>query len=854
MVRTRRSRENVVNSDESTDQSNEILTPDLVHDDTSREASDTEGDDPMPVLTQTTGSPSRLRSFRLLVPKILLILLELSVVAFCGLYLTARAFHRFHDEYMLPHMQQMLWTEERQQQEITYYNRYCYADDITASSVDELIIQPNTTAEDCMNHMLKHGVSVYPQVLREETADRLRQYISDRSNRRERFNVIENELRYSYSLEVHQDPIVVQAMKEIATHPLVRPALEKIIGPNPAVVEFSDITSTFGSEEQRWHQDIVPLGSAFKYARSFIPSYSLFIPLQDTTAEMGATQICPGTHMCGPENEHCVNGGAFHVSGDTNRWRKGDAAMMNQHLHHRGPAHVDPNATDRVLFVLTLAPRPRFGKMELETRILGQGAAYSNNWNNWGHTLDDFANAPDVMRQPWKTLRALGIYRPPNALWGWDFMTTILGRMVNEEYYFTRENLEDFLKMGGFKYLPEFLHDDLGEEDSFYDWLCGTFDLTERFLKKASVSVIGAYSIGTLLLLPMLGTGRFSKAFRSFKRIGFPLAFMYCILFISLLALKHTRWAKEIENGKVFHLGGTNVSVADHEPETLPHLQDVLIETRYNSDYLGSYNHILDVAHPGNKNFREMVRQHSNEYMGLSQPLKDQLASAMVNWVGQASGRLLAQKENGAWKVLSPKAGKKACHKALLEASSPEMNLILTEISYLLSETKYGALRGTALHRDHIPKLLNRIEHDILYPQIVVDQSGLMSSDEALSSLKFHLDGFLEEMKDGGLTSMAPEFLLVKSLIRKIRERLVSQRLNEAVQARKGLAQKLLFVPQSSLRPFPERSIPREVMFRDTNGLPPVQPAQEPYQGAWVSVGDIVEAKLEGMFNGKLRA
>ncbi len=47
-------------------------------------------------------------------------------------------------------------------------------------------------------------------------------------------------------------------------------------------------TSEFGAEDQFWHQDTLPQGSSFKHARTFVPSYSLFVPLQDTTPEIGA--------------------------------------------------------------------------------------------------------------------------------------------------------------------------------------------------------------------------------------------------------------------------------------------------------------------------------------------------------------------------------------------------------------------------------------------------------------------------------------------------------------------------------------------------------------------------------------
>ena len=52
--------------------------------------------------------------------------------------------------------------------------------------------------------------------------------------------------------------------------------------------------SAYGAGDQHWHADNDFQGSQMHFARSFVPMYSLFIPLQDTTAKMGATSACPG--------------------------------------------------------------------------------------------------------------------------------------------------------------------------------------------------------------------------------------------------------------------------------------------------------------------------------------------------------------------------------------------------------------------------------------------------------------------------------------------------------------------------------------------------------------------------------
>jgi hypothetical protein len=68
------------------------------------------------------------------------------------------------------------------------------------------------------------------------------------------------------------------------------------------VIEYTAITATYGAIDQYDHQDVVPPASAAKFGRTFVPSYTLFIPLQDTTYIMGASHLCPGSHLC---SENC---------------------------------------------------------------------------------------------------------------------------------------------------------------------------------------------------------------------------------------------------------------------------------------------------------------------------------------------------------------------------------------------------------------------------------------------------------------------------------------------------------------------------------------------------------------------
>jgi hypothetical protein len=221
----------------------------------------------------------------------------------------------------------------------------------------------------------------------------------------------------------------------LASNKLLVEALEKIIGPDPAVIEFTAITSAYGAKDQQDHQDVVSPASGAKYARTFVQSYSLFITLQDTTYEMGATQACPGSHLCSQGcDETCPEHDISMSGSDGGVWKQGWGALMNQQTTHKGMGHTDPDAMNRVVIIATFAPRPQLQK--LETRMIGQGGSYSLMWNQWGHTLRDFASEPHAtwklwktMKEPWITMRSFGLLKAK----GWNSISVTSMRIANED-------------------------------------------------------------------------------------------------------------------------------------------------------------------------------------------------------------------------------------------------------------------------------------------------------------------------------------------------------------------------------------------------------------------------------------
>lgn len=303
------------------------------------------------------------------------LLLDVPLLVLFVLLMTTVVLHRLHDDYFYPLLKLMDWEGlDRDYLETTYYHRYCTGEDFTAKTVQELVITDNYTTKDAATHMLTHGVSVYPNLLTNETATTLREWIVQENGIQQGWDVIENTNRWSWGIDMTMHPSLQTFWEELSTNDKLLSGLEAIVGPNPAIIEFTAITSAYGAADQHLHADVVPPGSAAKYARSFIPSYSLFVPLQDTTYEMGATHVCPGSHLCsGGVSKHCTER-TVAMSGPKGQggvWNMGWGALVNQQTFHKGMGFTQEGAPDRVVLIATFAPRPLHHR-GLETRMIGK--------------------------------------------------------------------------------------------------------------------------------------------------------------------------------------------------------------------------------------------------------------------------------------------------------------------------------------------------------------------------------------------------------------------------------------------------------------------------------------------------
>jgi len=618
---------------------------------------------------------------------------------------------------------------------------------MSTRNVADLLIPSNYTAEDCVHHMMVHGASMYPDLLSADTADELRRYVLKRNSElsdKDAISVIENEQRWSFGIGANDDPIVAKALREIATNSLLVSALDGIAGDDPAVIEMTAITSAYGAKAQFWHIDTVAeMGNDLKHARSFVPSYSLFIPLQDTTAKMGATETCPGTQVCheGGADEFCSEYG-FQVSGTNGVWKRGYGVLQNQHTYHRGPAHTDPHGKHRVLFILTFAPRPND---RAESRMIGQGGSYSIRWDMWGHTLSDLADASWKMAQPWAALKAMGIFKLPGTNWGWDYPAVVSMRIQNEDVGFTEDELDEFIENGGFGWLPSFLTEEASDAEEWVEYLVGCVDGIKSFLVKANkVAVLSYFGVATVLsILQFLFTSRSksgaSKLFvwGAVKRLVVTYAIISIAAHLTVRHIAATPWARDVSYGRQFASPLADAA-AFHEKDdsirqpTLPQKVDALFAIRYDGENYGSVNRFLDY-HPGNQRFKYLVNHFSGKEQSFSKaPLavRDRAIDTILGEMKREGRRILVQNTAGGWLEASAAESHDVTSRELLRAENVVLSVLDTKLALMIAKARYGELRSTVMAQKFTVDLLESLRQR-LFATESVHRTGYKSAINA---------------------------------------------------------------------------------------------------------------------------
>ena len=183
-----------------------------------------------------------------------LFLLDLPLILLLTAYFGFRGLHYVHDRYIAIEMEALEYPTKRVDRERTYYQRHCIREDITTLNYQDLLLSETATVDEAYQHQHKHGFSIFPNVMSQQTASNFREYVVAKSKtltKKESLDVLSEKKRYSFSLDTSV-PIVGQAVQEVTNNQRLTQAIEKFLGPDPTFVEMSVITSNYGAKNQDW--------------------------------------------------------------------------------------------------------------------------------------------------------------------------------------------------------------------------------------------------------------------------------------------------------------------------------------------------------------------------------------------------------------------------------------------------------------------------------------------------------------------------------------------------------------------------------------------------------------------------
>lgn len=274
-------------------------------------------------------------------------------------------------------------------------NRNQILDDcpVSTKDVNDLILNPGVSEDDAFTSFDRHGVAMIPSILSKTTAQSFRDFAEKANHEMRQVFVLKSENRFRIMPTPFETPVVQQAMKEIYDHPTLKPLIDNMLGPSSSMIAFSVITSTYGAEAQGWHRDTIKSGMT--HPDDMVHELTLTIPLQDTTEEMGSTGICPGTHRCAWvewDEADVADDEEYEEDEDevpceiTATLKQGDGMIYHTDAIHRGGAHVDPDAPERMVLFVSFAE----SKDPAHVKRLAYGKVYSLDWSMWGLTIDDF--------------------------------------------------------------------------------------------------------------------------------------------------------------------------------------------------------------------------------------------------------------------------------------------------------------------------------------------------------------------------------------------------------------------------------------------------------------------------------
>ena len=220
---------------------------------------------------------------------------------------------------------------------------------------------------------------------------------------------------------------------------------------------------------------------------------------------------------------------------------------------------------------------------------------------------------------------------------------------------------------------------------------------------------------------------------KSFIHSTFRLCFVHVILLSADWLVRrnviNSTWGKNIQAQRSFRLSNNTFTMAPSLPATLPTDDDVLIWEGMQSKSLISFSSVLDIFHPGNREWNELVKQMSPAYERYSSTLQASVRLHMLSIIGKGLRRILIQTDQSDWGNATPEIRQIFCHKSLLQKSNPFLNNILQTLDNSLSDIRYGYWRDTRMHQKHISRYVYNIRNDIMQIQFTAHREPNLKNE-----------------------------------------------------------------------------------------------------------------------------
>jgi ectoine hydroxylase-related dioxygenase (phytanoyl-CoA dioxygenase family) len=290
----------------------------------------------------------------------------------------------------------------------------------STDDLNDLVVRQDVTDEEAIVLVQKNGAAVIPDILDKETAREFRDFVMKANEELDDSQVFVKGSTHRFNLMPDVTaPVIQRVLKQVSEHARLRPLIDGVLFPGASLVNFSVLTAAYGAEHQQIHADTST--SIASYPDLFVPEYALVIALQDTTEEMGATVLCPGTQLCksvaneeGDDNEDDYG----RICKVRATLKQGDGFLYISDLYHRGAAHFDRHAPERAFLFLIFA-QSRQGPHDRRRLPFGQVRALD--WKRWGHTIEDMAHS-----ERWRWWHSLGLFNRKGNVRPWTIVDNIL--------------------------------------------------------------------------------------------------------------------------------------------------------------------------------------------------------------------------------------------------------------------------------------------------------------------------------------------------------------------------------------------------------------------------------------------